>query len=299
MIKTKSATAKSLEASVLARKDIFQVIEKLPAFLTAEKDDSLRKNRLEKFLVTLHKSAYSGLTEYEQSEKRSEFPCYCCDYQEANWIWLDRELDLCRKLRYPEALDFLLAYCEIFKNEYSYGISDHAYLAETILRFMERKYGYLSRVITPRGLHFLALPSVASQSKTFEFSSSSLRSGGIRTSGIIFASEYGDENSILLEPAYLIYESIGATILEQCGIGEQLSDAVLSLLERYWDPQIRKQRPEDQIGAYYDAILMGLSTYAPCGKFDAFKHYDEGKKEFWSDHAGELICEIGKGATPA
>lgn len=281
----------SLQASVYARKDIFKVVEKLPDYLNAEGERILRKHRLEKFLNALHVSAWAGVKEYIASAESRCIPAYVAEGQEANWLWLDRKLDFCRNLPYLYAADFISSLCGNIRKKYQYGIPGKAAKAQVILNYLEKRYGYLTKVITPHGLHLLVFPTLANASDFFDLSFGQ-KGLGAETTGIIFANCEGESR---IHSELLVYESAGAMILDHCRIEDVLDEAVVSLLEQHWDPNIRSQRPEDQISAYYDAILMGLAYKAPYGNFDWTEKYDQRQKEFWSHHAKRLINNIGGG----
>lgn len=281
----------SMQASIFAREDIFHVLRKLPLYLeTGER--SRRKERLERFQSDLHTAAWAKVTEYQESKTKQVFPAYCAEGQEANWLWLDDKLQYCCGMRYPASADFLLATCKVIEEEYEYSVPSDTGKARIIMEYLEQKYGYLSKVITPNGLHLLLFPTISRASDYFEFSTKRQPGGGIKSCGIIFTGRGDRENAV----EFLVYESVTATILEHHIQGDTLTEKELVALEEHWDPMLRAQRPEDQIGAYYDAIMMGLSHQAPYGDFACFNEYSADDKMFWSECAARLIDELAKEA---
>lgn len=285
----KTVSTESMQASICARKDVFQVLKKLPLYLEGG-ERSRRKERLERFLRDLHTAAWANVEEYRESDAGQAFPVYCAEGQEANWLWLDDKLQYCREMDYPASADFLLATCKVIEEEYAYADSYGAENAQTILQYLEQKYGYLSNVITSEGLHLLLFPSVRSASDLFEFTTQPMGNGGIEICGIIFPG--GGEHEKEIEA--LVYESVAATILDSFIQGDELEEDVLVLLEQHWDPLIGTCRSEDQIGAYYDAVRMGISYQAPFGDFEFYAEYSEDDKRFWSAYASHLMAKIAE-----
>ena len=280
----KIVSTESMRASIYARSDIFSVLEKLPGYLEGG-ERSQRKEHVERFLDDLHTAAWARVAAYRESEAYRDFPAYLAIGHEANWLWLDRKLDYCREMRCLDAAEFLLASCETILEETYYAAPADMGKAHVILENLEKRFRYLSKVVQPDGLHMLLFPTVTRASDCFEFSAQATPNDGMEVCGVLFPAQndHGTASEIF------VYESVAAAILEPAVPGDELDEAELMLLEEHWDPMIRSRRPEDQIGAYYDAVLMGLSYGAPYGDFPYCAAYSEAEKRFWRNHAARLM----------
>lgn len=286
----KTVMTESMNACMFARKDIFRLADHMQTFLSEPVDKSLQKQRVEQLIHALHVSANAGMNEYMLTSEHSAFPAYFAEGQEANWAWLDSKLFPYLHKPTAETKRFILDLCGKIRRNYEYGVPGNAEHAREIIAYLEKTYHYLSCVIGRRGLHFLAFPTVESESECFDIEVGWKWTGGVFCKGLIFAvpsmqNEFNSER--------FVYESVTETIIQRLNVDTVLKESGLRMLQEHWDPEICLKRPEDQVGAFYDGVLMGLSYKAPYGDFAFFDDVSEPDQKAWSAYAAQLICRAG------
>ena len=286
----KTVMPEAMKACIFARKDFFRLLDCMRSFLEEPVERSVQKQRVDKLVNAIHTSANAGMNEYMLSDDYREFPAYFAEGQEANWLWLDSKLYPYKQLPHAEAVKRILECCTRLQETCRYGTPGSAKHAHEILVCMEKRYGYLSRVISRCGLHMLAFTTLESDFDYFDMDVKWKWTGGIFSTGIVFASLSPQMETTF---DYLIFESVTATIMNQIHAEAVLEESGLQMLEAHWDSEIRTRRPEDQIGAFYDAVLMGLAYKAPYGDFAGFQRFDDSDREAWSMYARQLIRRAG------
>lgn len=290
MYQHKTVMPEAMKACIFARKDFFRLLDCMQSFFEEPVERNVQKQRVDQLVNALHTSANAGKNEYMLSEDYREFPAYFAEGQEANWIWLDSKLYPCKQLPPAQAVKRILEYCTRLRESCRYGIPGSAKHAYEILTCLEERYGYLSRVISRCGLHMLAFTTLESDFDYFDVDVKCKWTGGVFSTGIVFASLSPQMETTF---DYLIFESVAATIMHQIRVEAVLEESGLQMLEEHWDSEIRIRRPEDQIGAFYDAVLMGLACKTPHGDFGGFQRFDDSDREAWSVYAGQLIRRAG------
>lgn len=286
----KTVMPEAMKACIFARKDFFRLLDCMRSFLEEPVERSVQKQRVDKLVNALHTSANAGMNEYMLSDDYREFPAYFAEGQEANWLWLDSKLFPYKQLHPAEAVKRILECCTRLQETCRYGTPGSAKHACEILAYMEKRYAYLSRVIGHCGLHRLVFTTLESDFDYFDMDVKWKWTGGIFSTGIVFASLSPQMETTF---DYLIFESVTATIMNQIHAEAVLEESGLQMLEAHWDSEIRTRRPEDQIGAFYDAVLMGLAYKTPYGDFAGFLRFDDSDREAWSMYAGQLIRRAG------
>ena len=292
MKKPESNHAPALDAELISaissKRDVFDMLRTVSVYLKAHADDIDADKKAASVLGMLKRAAKMPMLRAEYKALDGGAHIYTCEGSDADWLWICTDLEHFATWPFGYSAQELIQFCDNTLSAFRYGIPGEAERAVHILEGLEERFGYLSKVIGPNGLHSVSFPTIGTQGIGYDLECMRIP-GGVRCCAQIPAvcadGSIEDQN----KPVYL---SAVAAILEASGIWDDIPASALDLLAHTTAPDIRSREPDDQRQALVDALLMGLSWQAPYGSFEEFRGIPCNIQMAWRDYIVRLINSL-------
>lgn len=281
-----------LVRAIKAKNDVFHMLDAVSAYLKIHADDPDADKQASAIMDMLKNAATTPLLRAENRAQNGGPQLCVCEGQDADWLWVYTFLSRYGCLFGKYCAADLAKLCYELRAEFYYGTPADPARAAEILADLEDRFGFLSRVIGLGGLHLVSLATIATEGTAIDVDCLRI-AGGVHSVAQVLA--VGLDRSVDDHDRQLCLTAIPA-ILEAADIWAEIPEDALALLERTTTPDILDLDLSDQMLAYFDAMLMGLSYQAPYGDFTEFRAVPDDAKRTWRDYVSRLIDSIDSDA---
>lgn len=275
----------TLAKTIVEKRDVFQLLDAMGAYLKAHVNDSDADKKTADIMELLDRSAYEPLNRASKAIKApNDLRYYVCTGQDANWLLVYSELCFRFRSINKYSASGVIRFCDEIRTEFHEGTpGDMAHVAE-IMESLEARYGYLSKVMGPDGLHVVSFPTITSAYKNNHYESYATY---YATDCLMQIVANDPEDSYRLD--LMTYHSVAETLMENVGMYDTLPENALRLLERTRNPSIRSLDFETQRQYLCDSLVMALSYHAPYGDFPEYRSFPDDTVRAWQDYAARMI----------
>ena len=279
MIQQNETQLDELKNCIYARKNIFRLARLLQECLFFLHDEEeLKAATLRLLLSDLERSATSG---YLDALPDSDEPCVVLHGEEANWLWLRDQAEICRLLDADDAIEELLSICDRLLRQCSSVEDEPEEHAQEILAHLENRFSLLSKVVGSNGIFLLAFPNFRGAEFPVSCETQEDRYGGVSCKTLIMPDV---ENA----PDDWVYTAAANTLIQWLDLPDELGPQELTLLEEHWDPEIGSAEPGEQLEALCCAISAGLASSGPYGEETCADH-SRRQCAWWEDYILQQI----------